>query len=149
MTQEPFAGGLSPVRADDPDAVPPANISFRTATGAPAPSSWQYVNVRRLMIWLEQSLNANLQWTVFEPNAEPLWSAIRQSVEGFLLGVWRDGQLQGATPSDAFQVACGSDTTTPADIQNGIVNIVVGVAPVVPAEFVVISIAQLAGQSAG
>jgi uncharacterized protein len=108
-----------------------------------------YVPVRRMTLFIEQTLLANLRWVVFEPNDEPLWAAIRASIEGFLLSLFRQGALQGDTPSQAFQVKCDSSTTTPADQQTGIVNIVVAFAPLKPAEFVIIKIAQLAGQTAG
>jgi hypothetical protein len=108
-----------------------------------------YVPVRRMTLFIEQTLLANLRWVVFEPNDEPLWVAIKSSIEAFLLSLFRQGGLQGSTPSDAFQVKCDSTTTSPTDQQNGIVNIVVAFAPLKPAEFVVIKIAQLAGQTAG
>jgi phage tail sheath protein FI len=106
----------------------------------------KYVPVRRMTLFLEQTLLANLRWVVFEPNAEPLWTAIKLSVESFLLGIWNQGGLQGTTPAQAFQVKCDSSTTTPDDQQNGIVNVIVAFAPLKPAEFVIIKIAQLAGQ---
>jgi phage tail sheath protein FI len=109
---------------------------------------WRYVPVRRMALFLEQSLLASLGWVVFEPNDEPLWSAISMSINAFMLGLFRQGAFQGATPSQAFSVQCNSQTTTQTDIDNGIVNIVVAFAPLKPAEFVVISIAQLAGQAA-
>ena len=108
-----------------------------------------YVPVRRMTLFIEQTLLANLRWVVFEPNDEPLWTAIRASIEAFMLSLFRQGALQGSTPSDAFQVKCDSSTTTAADQQIGIVNIVVAFAPLKPAEFVIIKIAQLAGQTAG
>ena len=109
---------------------------------------WRYVPVRRTALFLEQSLLASLKWVIFEPNADPLWSAIRISINAFMLGLFNQGAFQGTTPSQAFLVQCDSQTTTQADIDNGIVNIVVGFAPLLPAEFVIISIAQIAGQSA-
>jgi phage tail sheath protein FI len=108
-----------------------------------------YVPVRRMTLFIEQTLLANLRWVVFEPNDEPLWTAIKSSIEAFLLSLFRQGALQGSTPSEAFQVKCDSTTTTPTDQQNGIVNIVVAFAPLKPAEFVIVKIAQLAGQTAG
>jgi phage tail sheath protein FI len=109
----------------------------------------KYVPVRRLTLFIEQTLLANLRWVVFEPNDEDLWIAIKSTIEAFLLSLYRQGGLQGETPNDAFQVKCDSTTTTPVDQQNGIVNIVVAFAPLKPAEFVIIQIAQLAGQTAG
>ncbi len=108
---------------------------------------WRYVPVRRMALFLEQTFYANLKWVVFEPNAEPLWTAITMSINAFMLGLFRQNAFKGDTPSKAFQVLCNSQTTTPADIDNGIVNIVVAFAPLKPAEFVVITIAQLAGQT--
>jgi len=108
-----------------------------------------YVPVRRMTLFIEQTLRANLRWVVFEPNDEPLWTAIKTSIEAFMLSLFRQGALQGEKPSDAFQVKCDSSTTTGTDQQNGIVNIIVAFAPLKPAEFVVIKIAQLAGQTAG
>ena len=84
---------------------------------------------------------------IFEPNAQPLWTAISMSINAFMLGLFQQGAFQGDTPSQAFQVQCDGQTTTQADIDNGIVNIVVSFAPLKPAEFVVITIAQLAGQT--
>ena len=107
----------------------------------------KYVPVRRMTLFIEQTLVSNLTWVVFEPNAEPLWIAITMTIEVFLLSLFNQGALQGTTPSDAFQVKCDKTTTTPADQQNGVVNIVVGVALLKPAEFVVITISQLAGQT--
>jgi uncharacterized protein len=108
---------------------------------------WRYVPVRRMALFLEQTLYNNLGWVVFEPNDEPLWAAIRTSIGAFMLGLFRQGAFQGSTPSDAFQVKCDNQTTVQADIDNGIVNIVVAFAPLKPAEFVIINIAQLAGQA--
>jgi phage tail sheath protein FI len=122
----------------------------RTLVGATTNTAQQqnrYVPVRRMTLFIEQTLKANLTWVIFRPNDEPLWVAIRASIEDFLLGLFRQGALQGTKPSEAFQVKCDSTTTTPADQANGIVNIVVAFAPLRPAEFVVIQIAQLAGQA--
>jgi len=108
---------------------------------------WWYVPVRRMALFLEQTLYSNLTWVVFEPNDEPLWVAIRTSIESFMLSLFHQGAFQGSTPSQAFQVKCDSSTTTQQDIDNGIVNIIVAFAPLKPAEFVIIKIAQLAGQT--
>jgi len=110
---------------------------------------WMYVPVRRMTLFIEQTLLANLRWVVFEPNDTPLWIAITASINAFMLSLFRQGALQGNTPADAFQVKCDSTTTTPADQAQGIVNIVVAFAPLKPAEFVIVQIAQLAGQTAG
>ncbi len=108
---------------------------------------WRYVPVRRMALFIEQSLRDNLTWVVFEPNDEPLWASIRTTIDNFLLALFRQGALQGRTPSQAFQVKCDATTTTQDDINNGIVNILVAFAPLRPAEFVIIKIAQLAGQT--
>jgi hypothetical protein len=108
---------------------------------------WRYVPVRRTALFIEQTLLANLKWVLFEPNDQPLWSAISMSINAFMLGLFKQGAFQGSSPSQAFKVQCDSQTTTQADIDNGIVNIIVGFAPLKPAEFVVITIAQLAGQT--
>ncbi|HET7880715.1 MAG TPA: phage tail sheath subtilisin-like domain-containing protein, partial [Acetobacteraceae bacterium] len=122
----------------------------RTLVAAnPAYQQSAYVPVRRMTLFIEQSLLASLRWVVFEPNDEPLWTAIKSSIESFLLSLFRQGALQGATPSDAFQVKCDATTTTPDDQASGRVIIVVAFAPLKPAEFVIIKIAQLAGQTAG
>jgi phage tail sheath protein FI len=108
---------------------------------------WMYVPVRRMALFLEQTLKTNLTWVIFEPNDTPLWTAIRISIQGFMLSLYNQGAFAGTTPSDAFQVKCDSTTTTPSDQALGIVNIVVAFAPLRPAEFVVVKIAQLAGQA--
>jgi phage tail sheath protein FI len=116
-------------------------------TRNPAFEQWRYVPVRRTALFIEQTLLRNLGWVVFEPNDEPLWVAIRTSIEAFMLSLFHQGAFQGQTPSTAFQVKCDSSTTTQTDIDNGVVNILVAFRPLKPAEFVVIKIAQLAGQA--
>lgn len=119
----------------------------RTLVSAnPAFQQWRYVPVRRMALFIEQTLYRNLGWAVFEPNDEPLWLAIRSSIERFMLSLFRQGAFQGSKPSEAFLVKCDSTTTTQTDIDNGIVNVLVGFCPLKPAEFVIIKIAQLAGQ---
>jgi phage tail sheath protein FI len=120
----------------------------RTLVAAnPAFQQYRYVPVRRMALFLEQSLYGSLGWVIFEPNDKPLWVAIRTTIESFMLGLFNQGAFQGGTPSEAFQVKCDATTTTPDDQANGIVNIVVAFAPLKPAEFVVIKLAQLAGQT--
>jgi phage tail sheath protein FI len=114
----------------------------------PAYEQWRYVPVRRTALFLEQSLYASLGWAVFQPNDVPLWNALTQEVEAFMLTLFRQGNyFQGSTPAEAFLVQCDHTTTTQADIDAGRVNILVGFAPLKPAEFVVIQITQLAGQT--
>jgi uncharacterized protein len=120
----------------------------RTLRGADAlADQWKYVPVRRVALFLESSLYQGTQWVVFEPNDEPLWSAIRLNVGSFMQNLFIQGYFQGQTPTQAYFVKCDSETTTQTDIDNGVVNIVVGFAPLVPAEFVVIQIQQLSGQT--
>ena len=120
----------------------------RTLVGADADASqWKYVPVRRVALYLEESLYRGTQWVVFEPNDEPLWAAIRLNVGAFMQDLFRKGAFQGKTPAEAYLVKCDSETTTQDDIDRGIVNILVGFAPLKPAEFVIIQIQQLAGQS--
>ncbi|HEV7239335.1 MAG TPA: phage tail sheath subtilisin-like domain-containing protein [Thermoanaerobaculia bacterium] len=107
---------------------------------------YKYVPVRRLALFLEESLFRGLQWVVFEPNDEPLWSQIRLNVGAFMHTLFRQGAFQGGSPRDAYFVACDKTTTTQNDINLGIVNIIVGFAPLKPAEFVVLKIQQMAGQ---
>jgi hypothetical protein len=118
-----------------------------TTTADPSFQQWRYVPVRRMALFIEQSLYDALGWVVFEPNDTPLWTAITTAVNAFMLTLFHQGAFQGAKASDAFQVVCDATTTTQADINNGLVNILVGFAPLKPAEFVVIQIQQLAGQS--
>jgi uncharacterized protein len=122
-------------------------VVFGSRTLDTTEQQWTYVPVRRMALFLEQTFYANLKWVIFEPNAQPLWSAITMSLNAFMLGLFKQGAFQGSTPSTAFNVQCDSQTTTQADIDAGIVNIVVSFAPLKPAEFVVITIAQLAGQT--
>jgi phage tail sheath protein FI len=107
---------------------------------------WKYIPVRRLALYIEESLYRGTQWVVFEPNDEPLWSQIRLNVGSFMHRLFRQGAFQGSTPQQAYLVKCDRETTTPDDINRGVVNIVVGFAPLKPAEFVIIQIQQLAGQ---
>ncbi len=109
-------------------------------------SEWKYVPVRRLALFIEESLYRGTQWVVFEPNDEPLWAQIRLNVGAFMQGLFRQGAFQGASPREAYFVKCDKETTTQNDIDRGIVNILVGFAPLKPAEFVIIKIQQIAGQ---
>jgi uncharacterized protein len=109
-------------------------------------SEWKYIPVRRTALFLEESLYRALKWVVFEPNDEPLWAQIRLNVGAFMHGLFRQGAFQGKTPQDAYFVKCDKETTPQNDINLGIVNIVVGFAPLKPAEFVIIKIQQIAGQ---
>ena len=109
-------------------------------------SEWKYIPVRRTALFIEESLYRGTQWVVFEPNDEPLWSQIRLNLGAFMNGLFRQGAFQGKTPQEAYFVKCDKETTTQNDINLGIVNVIVGFAPLKPAEFVIISIQQIAGQ---
>lgn len=120
----------------------------RTLVGADAMTNqWKYVPVRRTALFIEESLYRGTQWVVFEPNDEPLWASIRLNVGAFMQTLFLKGAFQGSTPLQAYFVKCDGETTTQTDIDNGIVNILVGFAPLKPAEFVVIQIEQIAGQT--
>jgi hypothetical protein len=116
----------------------------RTITSDP---EWTYIPVRRTAIMLRVSIYRGIQWAVFEPNDTGLWSQLRLNIGAFMMTLFRQGAFQGSTPSQAFFVKCDAETTTQADIDLGIVNILVGFAPLKPAEFVVVRISQKAGQS--
>ena len=104
---------------------------------------WKYLNVRRLFLFIEESIDQGTQWVVFEPNSDPTWAAVRRNVSNFLLSVWRSGALMGKTPEEAFFVRCDYPTTmTEADIEAGRLICLIGVAPVRPAEFVIFRISQ-------
>ncbi len=103
---------------------------------------WKYVNVRRHLIYLEQSIDRGTRWVVFEPNDERLWGRVKRSIEAFLTQVWRNGALQGSKSSDAFFVHCDRTTMTRTDIDNGQLVCLIGVAPVKPAEFIIFRIGQ-------
>ena len=119
----------------------------RTLEGADAQASqWKYVPVRRTALFIEESLYRGTKWVVFEPNDESLWSTIRMNVNAFMDQLFRKGAFQGRVADQAYFVKCDAETTTQADIDLGVVNILVGFAPVKPAEFVVIQIGQMAGQ---
>jgi hypothetical protein len=110
-------------------------------------AEWRYIPVRRMAIFLRVSIYNGIQWAVFEPNDESLWSQLRLNIKSFMMTLFRRGAFQGSTPSQAFFVKCDSETTTQDDIDQGIVNVLVGFAPLKPAEFVVVKISQKAGQS--
>ena len=103
---------------------------------------WRYVNVRRLFLFVEESIDEGTQWVVFEPNYEQTWAAVRRSITNFLVRVWRSGALVGATQEEAFFVKCDRTTMTQDDIDNGRLICLIGIAPVKPAEFVIFRISQ-------
>ena len=116
----------------------------RTTTRDP---DWKYINVRRLFIFVEKSIQRATQWVVFEINDAPLWARVRRSISDFLYRLWLDGMLQGAKKEEAFFVKCDRTTMTQADIDNGRLICVIGIAPVKPAEFVIFRIGQWYGGS--
>jgi len=119
----------------------------RTLRGADRlADEYKYLPVRRLALFLEESLFRGTKWVVFEPNDEPLWAKIRLNLGAFMMGLFRQGAFQGSTPAEAFYVKCDKETTTQDDRNKGIVNIEVGFAPLKPAEFVIIKIQQIAGE---
>jgi phage tail sheath protein FI len=119
----------------------------RTMRGADQQADeYKYIPVRRLALFIEESLYRGTQWVVFEPNDEPLWAQIRLNVGAFMNNLFRQGAFQGKTPREAYFVKCDKETTTQNDINLGIVNILVGFAPLKPAEFVIIKLQQMAGQ---
>lgn len=119
----------------------------RTMAGAAGHNSeWKYIPIRRLALHIEESLDRGLAWVVFEPNDEPLWAQIRSSVGHFMNSLYRQGAFQGQSPRDAYFVKCDRTTTAPVDIERGFVNVLVGFAPLKPAEFVILTIRQEAGQ---
>jgi phage tail sheath protein FI len=143
-------GELNPLGVNCLRAMPPAGSvvwGARTLEGDDRlASEWKYIPVRRLALFIEESLYRGTQWVVFEPNDEPLWSQIRLNVGAFMRNLFRQGAFQGASPRDAYFVKCDNESTTQNDINLGIVNIVVGFAPLKPAEFVVLKIQQIAGE---
>jgi phage tail sheath protein FI len=125
------------------------NVAWGTRTMRGADllaDEYKYIPVRRTALFIEESLYRGLQWVVFEPNDEPLWAQIRLNVGAFMHNLFRQGAFQGSSPRDAYFVKCDKETTTQNDINLGIVNVVVGFAPLKPAEFVIIKLQQMAGQ---
>lgn len=116
----------------------------RTATSN---TSWKYINVRRLFIFIEESIKANTNWAVFEPNDEVLWVRVKRTIDVFLAGLWRTGYLAGSAASEAFFVNIGRNTMSQDDIDNGRLVCVIGVAPIKPAEFVIFRISQKTSDS--
>ncbi|MFO0943679.1 MAG: phage tail sheath subtilisin-like domain-containing protein [Pirellulales bacterium] len=109
-------------------------------------SEWKYIPVRRTALFIEETLFRATKWAVFEPNDEPLWAQLRLNIGAFMNDLFRQGAFQGRSPREAYFVKCDKETTTQNDINRGIVNVVVGFAPLKPAEFVVIKLTQIAGQ---
>jgi phage tail sheath protein FI len=110
-------------------------------------SEWKYVPVRRLALYIEESLYRGSKWAVFEGNDERLWAQLRLNIGSFMQNLFRQGAFQGTSARDAYLVKCDAETTTQSDIDRGVVNVVVGFLPLKPAEFVILKISQLAGQA--
>jgi phage tail sheath protein FI len=151
LLTDPQNGELNPLGVNCLRSFPvygPVVWGARTLQGADQlASEWKYVPVRRLALFIEQSLYGGTRWAAFEPNNASLWASLRSSVGAFMQSLFQQGALVGDTASQTYFVQCDAATTTQADIDQGIVNIVVGFAPLKPAEFVVIKIQQTAGQS--
>lgn len=133
----PAAAGVNLLRA-----LPGAGIRVRDAVTAGGGGSWKYVNVRRFIIFIEETVKANTNWAVFEPNDEVLWVRVQRTIEVFLGSLWRSGSLAGSSPGEAFFVDIGRSTMSPEDIDSGRMICVIGVAPVKPAEFIIFRITQ-------
>lgn len=128
-------------------AFPGMGIRVWGARTASSDGSWKYINVRRLFIFIEESIKANTNWAVFEPNDEVLWVRVQRTIEVFLTNLWRNGSLAGTSPGEAFFVNIGRSTMSQDDIDNGRLICVIGVAPVKPAEFVIFRITQKTGDA--
>jgi hypothetical protein len=138
---------LNPLGINCIRAFPGRGIRVWGARTTASDTLWKYVNVRRLFLYLEESIEEGTQWVVFEPNDEKLWARVKQTITQFLTRVWKDGALMGSIPDEAFFVKCDKTTMTQDDIDNGRLIVLIGVAPVKPAEFVIFHIAQWQGGS--
>ena len=137
---------LNPIMVNVIRTVPGSGIVVWGARTIGSNPEWRYIPVRRMAIFLRVSIYYGIQWAVFEPNDEPLWASLRLNIRAFMLTQFRAGAFQGSKPDDAFFVKCDSTTTTQQDIDNGVVNILVGFAPLKPAEFVVLKLSQKVNQ---
>lgn len=139
---------LNPVSMNVIRTVPTSGLVVWGARTIGSDAEWRYVPVRRMAIFLRTSIYYGIQWAVFEPNDEPLWASLRLNLRAFMLTQFRSGAFQGAKPDQAFFVLCDGTTTTQTDIDNGVVNILVGFAPLKPAEFVVLKLSQIVNRPA-
>lgn len=139
---------LNPLGVNCTRIFPGRGIRVWGARTMSSNSLWKYINVRRLFLFLEESIEDGTQWVVFEPNDQKLWARVIQTITQFLTSVWKSGALMGTTPEEAFFVKCDRTTMTQSDIDNGRLIVLIGVAPVKPAEFVIFRIAQWQGGSA-
>ena len=140
---DPQAKALNAVGVDCLRRVAGRKVVVWGARTLSADPALKYVNVRRLLIYLEESIRQGVQWAAFEPNGEALWASVRRAVQGFLHAAWRNGALVGRMPQDAFFVRCDRTTMSQSDVLNGRLVCLVGVAPLRPAEFVIFRIEQL------
>ncbi|MBC6451858.1 MAG: phage tail sheath family protein [Hormoscilla sp. SP5CHS1] len=144
-------GELNPKGINCLRSMPPAGRivwGARTRVGDDMlASEWKYIPVRRLALYMQESLYRGTQWAVFEPNDEPLWAQLRLNIGSFMDNLFKQGAFQGSSASDAYFVKCDKETTTQYDIDRGIVNIIIGFAPLKPAEFVILKFQQIAGQA--
>jgi phage tail sheath protein FI len=141
-------GNLNPINVNVIRQFAGSGVVLWGARTITADPEWTYIPVRRMAIFLRVSIYRGIQWAVFEPNDDDLWASLRLNINSFMMNLFRQGAFQGATPSQAFFVKCDNETTTQDDINLGIVNVLVGFAPLKPAEFVVVKISQQAGQPA-
>jgi phage tail sheath protein FI len=139
---------LNPIMVNVIRSVPGSGLVVWGTRTIGSDASWRYIPVRRMAIFLRVSIYYGIQWAVFEPNDEPLWASLRLNIRAFMMTQFRAGAFQGAKPDEAFFVKCDSSTTTQQDIDNGVVNILVGFAPLKPAEFVVLKLTQKVNQPA-
>jgi uncharacterized protein len=135
-------GGLNKVGINCIRAFPGRGIRVWGARTLSSDPEWRYINVRRLVNFISESIMEGTQWAVFEPNDQRLWMQLRISTSNFLTRVWRDGALFGASPDQAFYVKCDAETNPPDMVEAGQVTTEVGIAPVKPAEFIVFRISQ-------
>jgi uncharacterized protein len=142
-------GVLNPLGVNVIRRFPGAGVVVFGARTVSSDPEWKYVPIRRTAIMLRVSIYNGIQFAVFEPNDEALWSQLRLTIGAFMTTLFRQGAFAGGSAREAFFVKCDADTTTPADVARGVVNVQVGFAPLAPAEFVVVTISQLAGQVSG
>jgi hypothetical protein len=140
--------GLNPIGVNCIRAFPGRGIRVWGARTVSSDPSWRYINVRRLFNYVEASIERGTQWVVFEPNDQDLWARVRRDISAFLRMVWRSGALFGSTPEEAFYVKCDAELNPPEVRDSGQLIIEIGMAPVKPAEFVIVRISQWAGPNA-
>lgn len=139
---------LNPVGINLIRDLTPRGIRVWGARTLSSDPEWTYLNVRRLFVYLEHSIDLGTQWVVFEPNSEALWARVVETINAFLFGVWKSGALMGTTPEEAYFITCDRTSMTQDDIDNGRLVCLIGVAPVKPAEFVIFRIGQFTAKSA-